>query len=306
MEGALDAIAGGEADWRSYLAEFYSGDDGFEARLREHETQIDPREASTLELVDLEARVRIGKYGPFLELERDGDRLTASIPEDMAPADLSNEEAIALLEKSAEGPLQLGADPESAKPVYMRTGRFGPYVQLGDVEEEAGKRKKGKRTTKPPRASLPPGMEPDDVTLEVALRLLSMPYQVAVHPETGEPVKVGIGRYGPYVVHDGDFRSLKKGDDVLDLSLERALELLAEPKRGGRRRSAPKPLRGLGAHPDDGKPVEVYDGRYGPYVRHGGTNVSVPKGTEVKRLTLEAALDLLAKKKVRSRRRSPT
>ncbi len=306
MESALDAIAGGEADWRSYLAEFYSGDDGFEARLREHETQIDPREASTLKLVDLEARVRIGKYGPFLELERDGDRLTASIPEDMAPADLSNEEAIALLEKSAEGPLQLGADPESAKPVYMRTGRFGPYVQLGDVEEEAGKRKKGKRTTKPPRASLPPGMEPDDVTLEVALRLLSMPYQVAVHPETGEPVKVGIGRYGPYVVHDGDFRSLKKGDDVLDLSLERALELLSEPKRGGRRRSAPKPLRALGAHPDDGKPVEVYDGRYGPYVRHGRTNVSVPKGTEVKQLTLEAALDLLAKKKVRSQRRSPS
>ena len=304
MEDALDAIAGGEADWRSYLAEFYAGDDGFEARLREHETQIDPREASTLELVDLEARVRIGRYGPFLELQRDGDRLTASIPEGTAPADLSNEEAITLLERSAEGPLQLGSDPESGKPVYVRTGRFGPYVQLGDVEEEAGKGKKGKRTKKPPRASLPPGMEPDDVTLEVALRLLSMPYQVAEHPETGEPVKVGIGRYGPYVVHDGDFRSLKKGDDVLDLSLERALELLAEPKRGGRRRSAPKPLRGLGAHPDDGKPVAVYDGRYGPYVRHGRTNVSVPKGTEVEQLTLEAALDLFAKKKVRARRRS--
>jgi len=302
MEDSLDEIAEGEIEWRSYLESFYSGDQGFEARLQEHETQIDPRQASTLELSDLEATVRIGRYGPFLELQRDGDRITASIPVEIAPADLTNEEAIALLEKSAEGPQELGEDPGTGNPVYLRTGRFGPYVQLGDEEDSGGKGKKKKKTTKPPRTSLPKGMEPEDVTLDVALKLLSMPYEVGKHSETGEPVKVGIGRYGPYVVHDGDYRSLKKDDDVLDVSLARALELLAEPKRGRRQGAASKPLRELGPHPEDGKPVAVYDGRYGPYVKHDKTNASVPKGEEIDSLSLEVALDLIAKKKAQPKR----
>ena len=300
MEDSLDEIAEGEIEWRSYLESFYSGEEGFEARVREHETQIDPRQASTLELSDLGAKVRIGRYGPFLELERDGDRLTASIPDEIAPADLSNEEAIALLEKSAEGPQELGKDPGTGKLVYVRTGRFGPYVQLGVEEGATGKGKKKK--AKPPRTSLPKGMEPDEVTLEVALKLLSMPYEVGKHPETGEPVKVGIGRYGPYVVHQGEYRSLKKDDDVLDVSLERSLELLAEPKRSRRQSAASKPLKELGPHPEDGKPVAVYDGRYGPYVKHDKTNASVPKGEEIDSLSLEVAVDLIAKKKARPKR----
>ena len=300
MEDSLDEIAEGEIEWRSYLESFYSGEEGFEARVREHETQIDPRQASTLELSDLGAKVRIGRYGPFLELERDGDRLTASIPDEIAPADLSNEEAIALLEKSAEGPQELGKDPGTGKLVYVRTGRFGPYVQLGVEEGATGKGKKKK--AKPPRTSLPKGMEPDEVTLEVALKLLSMPHEVGKHPETGEPVKVGIGRYGPYVVHQGEYRSLKKDDDVLDVSLERSLELLAEPKRSRRQSAASKPLKELGPHPEDGKPVAVYDGRYGPYVKHDKTNASVPKGEEIDSLSLEAAVDLIAKKKARPKR----
>ncbi len=299
MEDSLDEIAEGEIEWRRYLENFYSGEEGFEARVREHETQIDPRQASTLELSDLGAKVRIGRYGPFLELQRDGDRLTASIPDEIAPADLSNEEAVALLEKSAEGPLELGKDPDTGKLVYVRTGRFGPYVQLGDEEGAAGK---GKKKAKPPRTSLPKGMEPEEVTLGVALKLLSMPYEVGKHPETGEPVKVGIGRYGPYVVHEGEYRSLKKDDDVLDVSLERSLELLAEPKRSRRQSAASKPLRELGPHPEDGKPVAVYDGRYGPYVKHDKTNASVPKGEEIGSLSLETAVDLIAKKKARPKR----
>ena len=300
MEESLDEIAAGEIEWRSYLESFYSGDRGFEARVQEHESQIDPRQASTLEFPDLEAQVRIGRYGPFLEIQRDGDRLTASLPDDIAPADLSNQEATALLEKTAEGPKELGEDPDTGKPVYLRSGRFGPYVQLGDEEE--GAKGKGKKKSKPPRASLPKGMEPDELTLEVALKLLSMPYEVGKHPESEKPVKVGIGRYGPYVVHEGDYRSLKKKDDVLNVSLRRALELLAEPKRSGRRRSNSKPLRELGVHPDDGKPVAIYDGPYGPYVKHEKTNASVPKGSEVDTLSLDTALELLAKKKARPAR----
>ncbi len=295
METSLDEIAEGEIEWRSYLEGFYSGESGFEARVKEHETQIDPRQASTVDLPDLTAKVRIGRYGPFLELQRDGDRLTASIPEELAPADLTDDEALALLETSSKEPKELGRDPETGEPIYVRTGRFGPYVQLGGNENGG--------TAKPPRASLPKGMEPEDVTMEVALKLLSMPYVLTEHPETGEPVKVGIGRYGPYVVHDGDYRSLTQEDDVLAISPERALELLAQPKQGrGRRRSGSKPLRELGAHPEDGQPVAIYDGPYGPYVKHTKTNASVPKGVEVGTLSLETALELLAKKRARPKK----
>jgi DNA topoisomerase-1 len=301
MEESLDEIAGGEVEWRGYLEGFYSGEEGLEARLLEHESQIDPREASTLELPGLEAKVRIGRYGPFLEAQRDGDRLTASIPDEIAPADLSNQEAVALLEKQAEGPAELGEDPESGKTVYLMIGRFGPYVQLGEVEEVPKAKGKGTKKTKPPRTSLPSGMEPGDVSLDTALRLLAMPYEVAQHPESGKPVKVGIGRYGPYVVCDGDYRSLKKDDDLLDLPAERALELLAQPKKG-RRRGASKPLRELGEHPDDGNPVAIYDGPYGPYVKHGKTNASVPKGSEIDALSLDTAVELIAKKRARPKR----
>ena len=302
MEESLDEIAEGEVEWRGYLEGFYSGAKGLEARLLEHESQIDPREASTLELPDLEAKVRIGRYGPFLETRRDGDRLTASIPDEIAPADLSNKEAVALLEKQAEGPTELGDDPESGKKVFLMTGRFGPYVQLGEAEEVPKARGKGTKKVKPPRTSLPSGMQPEEISLETALKLLSMPYEVTKHPESGKPVKVGIGRYGPYVVCDGDYRSLKKDDDVLDLAPERALQLLAQPKKG-RHRAASKPLRDLGAHPDDGKPVAIYDGPYGPYVKHGKINASVPNGADIASLSLDTAVELIAKKKARPKRR---
>jgi DNA topoisomerase-1 len=241
-------------------------------------------------LEDLEPRVRIGKYGPFLELERNGDRLTASVPEGVAPADLREEDALELLERKAEGPRELGEDPATGQTVFVLTGRFGPYVQLGEKGEGGGK---------PKRTSLPEGLEYEDVDLEQALKLLAMPYAIGEHPDDGEPIKVGIGRYGPYVVHEGDYRSLKADDDPLDISLERALELLAEPKKG-RRRGRSGPLRSLGEHPEDGKPVQLFAGRYGPYVKHDGTNASLPKGTSPDDVTLEQAVELLEAKRARS------
>jgi DNA topoisomerase-1 len=289
MEEALDEIARGEIDWRTYLSDFYLGDEGLEARLQEREDAIDPREASTLELQNLRPRVRIGKYGPYLELEIEGERVTASVPEGVAPADLADDAAMKILERKAGGPLEVTQDPETGKPVYLMTGPYGPYVQVGESDQEGGK---------PKRTSLPEGLEFEDVTPEIARKLASMPYEVGRHPDDDQPVKVGIGRYGPYVVHEGEFRSLKKSDDVLDVSLDRALELLAEPKRGRRRQS--KKLEDLGAHPDDGKPVAVYDGRYGPYVKHDGTNASLPKETDPDDVTLEDALQLLEEKRARS------
>ncbi len=289
MEEALDEIARGNVDWRVYLADFYSGGEGLEARLLEREAAIDPREASTVQLRDLTPRVRIGRYGPFLELESDNGRLTASLPDDVAPADLSEEQAIGLLRKRAEGPDQLGEDPDSGETIYLMEGRFGPYVQRGEA---------GSGGPKPKRASLPKKMRPEDVTLATALRLLAMPAPLGAHPESGDPVKVGIGRYGPYVVHQSDYRSLTGNDDPLEITFERAMELLSAPKTKGRRASA-TPLREVGAHPDDDEPIAIYKGRYGPYVKHGKTNASLPKGMEPEDVTVDVALDLLRKRKAR-------
>lgn len=292
MESALDGIARGSVDWRAYLEDFYSGSDGLEARIEKRQAAINPREASTVRLRDLTPQVRIGRYGPFLELERDGERLTAPLPDGVAPADLNDDDAIRLLEKRAEGPAQLGEDPDSGQKVYLMDGRFGPYVQRGEAAGKGGK---------PKRASLPAKVRPEDVTLETALKLLSMPAPLGPHPESGEPVKVGIGRYGPYVVHRSDYRSLEDGDDPLDITFDRAMELLAAPKRRGR--AAAKPLRTVGEHPDDGQPLAIYKGRYGPYVKHGRLNASLPKGVEPDEVTVEMALDLLRKRRERDAER---
>ncbi|HEX8691043.1 MAG TPA: type I DNA topoisomerase [Longimicrobium sp.] len=287
MEEQLDEIAGGDAEWLPYLRDFFLGPDGLEEAVQKGEQQIDPREASTVRLEGLPARVRIGKFGPFVEAEDGGGTVTATIPEGVAPADLSGEQVERLVRAKTEGPDVLGIDPETRKPVLLLEGRFGPYVQLGEATEE---------DKKPKRASLPKGMNPADVTLEAALRWLSLPRTLGRHPETGEEVKAGIGRFGPFVVAGNDFRSLQKGDDVYAIGLARALELLAEPKGGRGARKSPEPIRTLGAHPADGEPVTLWEGRYGPYVKHGDVNASLPKGVSPDAFTLEQAVPLLAER----------
>src|SRR5690606_16756535 len=196
MEEQLDEIAEGEADWLPYLEQFFLGSDGLEAQVKAGEERIDPREASTIELESLPARVRIGRFGPFVEVE-DGDKpVTASIPEGIAPADLTEEQVAELVRAKTEGPDVLGNHPETGEPIYVLSGRFGPYVQLGEARENG----------KPKRASLPKGVTPDQVTREPAVQLLSLPRTLGEHPETGEPIQAGIGRFGPYVVHQKDFR----------------------------------------------------------------------------------------------------
>lgn len=299
MEQTLDEISTGEAEWLPYLQTFYLGEGGLDTQVKAQENQIDPTEARTVDLADLEdAKVRIGRYGPYLEAENGKGPIKASIPKNVTPADLDPDQVELLLRQKLEGPEKLGLHPETGEPIYVLLGAYGPYVQLGEATDE---------NPKPKRASLPKGVEMEKVTLEQAVNLLSLPRTLGHHPETGSPVKVGLGRFGPYVVHDQgkdgkDYRSLKAEDDLFTIGLERALELLAQPKgRRGRSSKSKQALRELGTHPQDKEPVNIYDGPYGPYVKHGKVNVSVPKDQPVEELTLEQALTLLATKEPASK-----
>ena len=294
MEQTLDDIATGEVKWLPYLREFYLGEKGLETLVREQESQIDATKARTVVLENLEAKVRIGKYGPYIEVENGEGVITASIPKDLTPADLDPKQVEVLLRQKTTGPDQVGRHPETGEPIYVKIGAYGPYVQLGDKTDE---------NPKPKQASLLKGVTPETVTLEMAVGLLALPRTLGVHPVTGGKIQASLGRFGPYVVHDQgkegkDYRSLKVADNVLTISLERALELLSEPKKGrsSTNSKSKAALRELGPHPEDGETINIYDGPYGPYIKHGKTNVSIPEGESVEDITLAAALNLLASK----------
>lgn len=293
MEQTLDEISTGEAEWLPYLRQFYLGEAGLDTQVRQQDSQIDPNEARTVELEGLDAKVRIGRYGAYIEADNGEELVKATLPQDMTPGDLDPAQVEVLLRQKTEGPDKIGFHPETGEPIYQRIGPYGPYVQLGD-ETEAN--------PKPKRASLPKGVNPQEVSLEMAVGLLSLPRTLGTHPETGAKIQANLGRFGPYIVHDQgkagkDYRSLKGDDDVLTITLERALELLAEPKAGrGRSKAAAKPIRELGSHPEDGEPVNIYDGPYGPYIKHGKVNASIPEGQTVEAISMEEALAALKAK----------
>ena len=288
MEQRLDDIATGHTDYLTYLRQFYLGEAGLEHQVKNRETAIDPRIASTVTLGNLQAEVRIGQYGPYLVREENGERQTANLPPTLAPADLTDELAAALFARKVEGPQLIGHDPERELPVLLKVGPYGPYVQLGEDDPTS--------KSKPKRASLLKGMQPDDLTMEVALALLSLPRLLGEHPEDGKPVQAGVGRFGAFVVHNSLYANLRPPDSVLEIDLDRALELLAAKAAGGGRRGTTKaPLATLGEHPEGGE-IQVLDGRYGPYVRWKKLNVTLPKELVPDTVTLPQALELLAAK----------
>jgi DNA topoisomerase-1 len=291
MEQTLDDISTGSAQWLPYLQKFYLGEKGLENQVKQSESSIDATIARTIELENLDVKVRIGKFGAYIETEAGN----ASIPKDLTPADLAPETIDLLLKQKTGEPDVLGHHPETGEPVYAKLGPYGPYVQLGDKTEDSKK--------KPKQSSLPKGMKLEDVTLDIALDLLKLPRTLGTHPVTGGKLQAAIGRFGPYILHDQgkegkEYRSLKATDDVLTVTLERAIEILAEPKsaRAASRSKTKEPLRVLGNHPEDNEPINIYKGPYGDYIKHGKTNVGIPEGETVEGISLETAVSLLTAK----------
>ncbi len=295
MEQTLDDISNGEAERLPYLTNFYAGSEGLVEQVKAKEESIDPREACSLRISGLEPVIRVGRFGPFFEQETDGKRLTVSIPNDVAPADISADVATRLIEEKQRSSEPLGLDPETGEPIYVMAGPYGPYLQLGDVKEEG---------PKPRRTSIPKGTDPATVSMETAVKLLALPRTLGNHPESGKPVKAGIGRFGPYVVHEGVFKSFGKDgtfehngqrSDVLTVDLETAVEMLKQ----ARKRASATPVRELGKHPEDGSPVAIFEGKYGPFVRYGSVNVTIPKGTTVEEVKFEQVAQWAADKVAR-------
>jgi DNA topoisomerase-1 len=299
MEDVLDEIARGEAERVPWLRRFYFGDGDGEPGLKSlvgDIGDIDAREVSSFPLAGSDIVVRVGRYGPYLE--RDGQRV--NVPDDIAPDELTVERAEELFNKPNED-VFLGADPASGHDIVAKAGRFGPYVTELLPEDAPS-------SAKPRTASLLKSMALDTVTLDDALKLLSLPRTLG--ELDGEQVTAQNGRYGPYVKKGTDSRSLESEEQLFTLTLAEARELFAQPKTRGRRTgAAAPPLRELGEDPASGKPMVIKDGRFGPYVTDGETNASLRKGDDVATLTVQRGAELLADRRAAppsTRRKSTT
>jgi DNA topoisomerase I len=287
MEDALDDIANGEAQRVPWLRRFYFGADGEEGlkEMVSDLSEIDARDVSSFPLAGTDIVVRVGRYGPYLE--RDGQRV--NVPEGTAPDELTPEFAAELLDRPS-GDKILGSDPDTGKTIVAKAGRFGPYVTEVADEDAPG-------NAKPRTASLLKSMDLDSVTLDDALRLLTLPRTLG--DVDGEPVTVQNGRYGPYVKRGTESRSLESEDQMFTITLDEAKELLAQPKPRGRaaRAAAAPPLKELGEDPASGKPIVLREGRFGPYVTDGETNASLRKGDTIELITPQRAVELLAERR---------
>ncbi|NOX81682.1 MAG: type I DNA topoisomerase [Alphaproteobacteria bacterium] len=300
LEQTLDKISAGDADWKEFLRNFWTEfhaavEDTGELRITEvldalneslgplifpkKEDGSDPRACPSCkedDRADGRLSLKTGRYGAFIGCSNYPDckhtrQLTALGEGDGA---------------EATGDKVLGKDPETGLDITLKTGRFGPYLQIG--EQEKGSKEK------PKRAGIPKGWDAASIDLEKALTLLALPRDVGPHPEDGEMIVAGLGRYGPFVKHGKTYANLPSVDEVFEVGLNRAVTLIAEKKANPRGRKQAQALKELGAHPETGDPVNVMDGRYGPYVKHQKTNATIPAGTEPENITLERALELLA------------
>ena len=336
MERDLDRIAAGEEDRVAWLRRFYNGQGGAGAEqaaqdasgaleaaaaalraqglkgLVDNLGEIDARAVNSIEIGE-GITLRVGRYGPYLE---DAEGKRANVPADLAPDELTVDKARELFTRAADDGRELGVDPVSGHVIIAKDGRYGPYVTevLPEPEETAeaeatktaktAKSTKTKKTAKaakpkPRTASLLRSMDLSTVTLEQALDLLSLPRVVGQDPESGEDITAQNGRYGPYLKKGTDSRSLETEEQIFTVTLEQALEIFAQPKRRRGQAAARGPLRELGQDPATEKPVVIKDGRFGPYITDGQTNVTVPRSEDPATISAERAFELLADKRAK-------
>ncbi|HEY8246126.1 MAG TPA: type I DNA topoisomerase [Hyphomicrobium sp.] len=298
LEEKLDLISDGKLAWKDVLRDFWreftgSVDDIKDLRVGEvlealneilgphifppREDGSDPRSCPSCKVGRLSLKIS-GKYGAFIGC---GNYPECRFTRQLTDTGTGDGEAA-----TPDGK-QLGFDPDSGLAVTLRTGRFGPYVQLGEGSEEE----------KPKRSSLPKGVDAGSIDLEYAVKLLSLPREVGAHPETGKPITAGLGRYGPFILHDGTYANLEGIEEVFSVGLNRAVTLLAEKAAGGKsrfQRAKPTVLKDLGEHPDGGGKIEVLSGRYGPYVKHGAVNATIPNGKDPAAISVAEAVELIA------------
>ena len=278
LENTLDAISRNEMKSEDFLTQFYKGENGTAGLEALLENEVDKEKSRTImELKDDSGKtitVKIGRYGVYIQ---DGETNT-TLPDDSIPSELNFKNALISLQKKAEGPTELCSHPDSGEPVLFKDGRFGPYVQCGDKMK-----------------SLLPGMTQAEVTPEIALKLIALPKDLGKHPESGDMVKSDIGRYGPYIRCGKTTRSVIAPDSILDLSLNRAVEILATEKA----KAGARVIKELGIDPKTQMAIEIKDGRYGAYVTDGKINATLPKETTSDEVTLDIALQLIADKKAK-------
>ncbi len=292
MEDGLDEIASGNANMKQWLSRFYFGGDDLVGlkTLTGDLGEIDARDNSTFAVGDpgLGINLRVGKFGPYLERETEGELQRANVPMDLAPDELTVEKAEELF-AIPSGERELGEHPEWGVSIVAKSGRYGAYVT--EVLPEGSP-----KTLKPRTASLFASMNLDTVTLDDALRLLSLPRVVGVDPSDEQEITVQNGRYGPYLKKGTDSRTIASEDLIFAITLDEALAIYAQPKQRGRRAAAP-PMRDLGIDPSTSKPVVIKEGRFGPYITDGETNATVPSSADPMTLSVDRAFDLLAAKR---------
>jgi DNA topoisomerase-1 len=271
MEDELDDISNGKEDWIPVLEKFWKD---FSAQVGIKES-VSRKEVTQEELDEVcpkcakhKLTIRLGRRGRFIGC--------AGYPECDYTRNVDGSDGAAAEKR------EIGVHAATGKLIQLLFGPFGPYLQLGEMEGDK----------KPKRVSVPKNILPDHVNLEIAEKLLALPRDLGPHPEGGKKVHANIGRFGPYVSHDGQFKSIPKAENVFDITLERAVALLKEPKQAGGRGA----LKVLGKHPEDGQAVSLYAGKYGPYVKHGKVNATLPDEKMITTVTLEEALELLAAK----------
>ncbi len=304
LEEQLDQISAGELQWKDVLRDFWKQftanvDETKDLRVSEVLDKLNeelaplafpPREDGSEPRAcpncgNGQLSLKVGKFGAFVGC--------SNYPDCGYTRQLGQTDEEAAKEAANDGPKVLGIDPDSSQEITLRNGRFGPYIQLGE-----GKAKEVKR------AGIPKGWDPQEVDYEKALRLLSLPRDVGEHPETDKMITAGLGRYGPFVLHDGLYANMESVEDVFTIGINHAVTLLAEKAaKGGGRRGAAAALKDLGDRPDGGGKVTVHNGRYGPYVKHGKVNATLPKDKEPEAVTLEEAVVLIAEKAAKGKKK---